>query len=434
MDRSGGTAAPRGVTAAPRGRRFGSRYAEDPRRARLTDPTPDPAGAAPEPRRAPQFAAPKPHGADHGYVHGGAHPSTREQLVARLREGRPTPLVWTPETEGIVPPWTVPYLFEAYREHGLRHSRKVALTWLGISLALLGWAATFGHFVFVNGFVIVGFLAASIALYSALEWGRFRRLTPDKLAVEVRERRARLPPRAGPARWTQVLAGSIGLVVLVQSVWAVANKHVPVLPGTDANLESIDVAGVVHVAVTQGHEYWRLLSGAYLHDGLLHFGFNVMAILALGRFLEAFAHRVYVPLVFLLTALAASTTSVVVHHAEASVGASGGVLGLFGFLAVMARVRRDMLPPGFGRAILADIAVITLMGILGAGYVDNAAHAGGFVSGAALGWLMIPRGGRTPYWEPSRAIRALGTAALAILVLAGVATSALLVARLFFRM
>ncbi|HYH81349.1 MAG TPA: rhomboid family intramembrane serine protease [Longimicrobium sp.] len=376
--------------------------------------------------------APKPHGADYGYVHGGAHPSTREQLVERLREGRPTPLVWTPETEGIVPPWTLPYLFEAYRDHGLRHSRKVALTWLCISLALLGWAATFGNFVFVNGFVLVGFLAASIALYSALEWGRFRRLTPGKLAVEVRERRTRLPPRSGPARWTQVLAGCIGLVVLVQSIFAVAHGHVPVLPGTDVNLESIDAAGVVNAAITQGGEYWRLLSGAYLHDGLLHFGFNVMGILALGRFLEAFAHRAYVPLVFLLTSLAATSTSVIVALADASVGASGGVLGLFGFLAVMARIRRDMLPPGFGRAILADIAVITIMGVLGAGYVDNAAHAGGFLSGAALGWLMIPRGGRTPYWEPSRAIRVLGTASLVILMLGAVSTAAWLVVALFF--
>lgn len=399
----------------------------------MTQPIPEPpGGAAPGPRRAPIFVAPKPHEADYGYVHGGAHPATREQLVARLREGRPTPLVWTPETEGIVPPWTVPYLFEAYRDHGLRHSRKVALTWLAISLALLGWAATFGHFVFVNGFVLVGFLAASIALYSVLEWGRFRRLSPDKLAVEVRERRARLPPRSGPARWTQVLAGSIGLVVLVQCVFAVAHGHVPVLPGTTMNLESIDAAGVVNVAIRQGRQYWRLLSGAYLHDGLLHFGFNVMGILALGRFLEAFAHRAYVPLVFLLTALAASTASVMAGLSDASVGASGGVLGLFGFLAVMARIRRDMLPPGFGRAILADIAVITVMGVLGAGYVDNAAHAGGFVSGAALGWLMIPRGGRTPYWEPSPAIRTLGTVALAILVLGALATAGLLVVRLFF--
>ncbi|HET7229133.1 MAG TPA: rhomboid family intramembrane serine protease [Longimicrobium sp.] len=401
----------------------------------MTQPTPEPRDpqSAPGPQRAPLAVAPKPDGAAYGYVHGGAHPSTREQLEERLREGRPTPLVWTPETDAVVPPWTVPYLFEAYRAHGVRHSRKVALTWLAVSLALLGWAATFGHFVFVNGFVLVGFLAASLSFYSMLEWARFRRLTPEKLAVEMHERRTRLPPRAGPARWTQMLAAGIALVVLVQAIAAVAVGHgSPILMGSEANLPSIEAAGVVKAAIRAHHQYWRLLSGAYLHDGLLHFAFNIIGILALGRFLEAFAHRAYVPLVFLLTALAASTASALSPmHADASVGASGGLMGLFGFLAALARIRRDRLPPGFGRAILTDIAVIATMGILGAGYVDNYAHAGGFLTGAALGWLMIPRGGRTPYWEPSRAIRALGTTSLVILVLGATATAGWLVFKLF---
>ncbi|HET7461495.1 MAG TPA: rhomboid family intramembrane serine protease [Longimicrobium sp.] len=400
----------------------------------MTQPIPEP--TPPGPRHAPVGVAPKPEGAPYGYVHGGAHPATREQLEARLREGRPTPLVWTPETDGIAPPWTVPYLFQAYREHGLRHSRKVALTWLAVSLALLGYAATFGHFVFVNGFVLSGFLAASLAFYSFMEWVRFRRLTPGKLNVEMHERRARLPARRGPARNTQMLAAAIALVVLVQAIAAVAVGHgSPVLMGSKANLPSIDAAGIVMEAVRTGRQYWRLLSGAYLHDGLLHFAFNILGILALGRFLEAFTHRAYVPLVFLVTAVAASTASVVASHwtgAEASVGASGGLMGLFGFLAVLARIRRDKLPPGFGRAIVTDIAVIATMGILGAGYVDNAAHGGGFLTGAALGWLMIPRGGRTPYWEPSPAIRALGTVSLAVLLLGALATAAWLVAALFF--
>jgi len=377
----------------------------------------------------------KPHDAPYGYVHGGTHPSTREQLEARLREGRPTPLVWTPETDGLVPPWQVPELFPAYRAHGLRHSRKVALTWAAVSAALLAWAAIRGPFVFVNGFVLIGFLAASLSFYSFLEWLRVRRLTPGKLDAEVRERRSRLPPRPGPARWTQILSGGIALVMLVQAVAAVAiSHHSPVLMGGPANIPSIDAAGVVVQAIRENHEYWRLLTGVYLHDGLLHFGFNIIGILALGRFLESFAHRVYVPLVFLLTAVAASTASYFgsgFSGAEASVGASGGLMGLFGFLAALARIRRDRLPPGFGRAILTDIAVIAAMGILGAGYVDNFAHGGGFLSGAALGWLMIPRGGRTPHWEPSAAIRKLGTLAMGIVLAGAVGTAAWLVYTLF---
>jgi membrane associated rhomboid family serine protease len=398
----------------------------------LTDPAPPHRADPVPPPRVPLVVAPKPPEADYGYVvERQARASTREELVLRLDEGRPTPLVWTPETEGIVPPWTVPYLFAAYRAHGVRHARKVALVWGAASFAALAWAAVLGTFDFRNGFVLFGFIAAVVSFYSTLEWGRYRRLSPDGLRHQVHEARARPPARGGPARWTQILAGSIGAVVLVQSLGAIFAPHgaFPVLPGNPAIGLSVEAAGMVGEYVRAG-EVWRLLSGAFLHDGLLHFGMNTMALLALGRFMEAYSHRAYVPIVFLLTALAASFASYL--HVPASVGASGGIMGMFGFLAFMARRRREVMPPGFGKAILIDIGVIAAMGIFGRGYIDNWAHAGGFAAGALLGWLMIPRGGRTAYWEPSRPIRRLGDVALGILLLASLGTVVILVARLFF--
>ena len=376
---------------------------------------------------------PKPPDPEYGYFDGAGHASSRGELIQRLRDGQPTPYVWTPETEGVVHSWAVPYLFEAFRDQRIRNSRRLAITWTVVALLAFGYAAFFrATFEFIDPFVLGGFVAASLSFYSWLEWGRFRRLTPQRLAADVKDARERLPPRRGAARYTQAVAGCIAAVVIVQSVcalWQGNGIHLPIIPGSPSNVPSVEAAGMVRAAIKEWHEWWRLLSGAFLHDGLLHFGMNTLALLAIGRFLEAYAHRAYVPLVFLLTALAASTASFFFSPADASVGASGGVLGLFGFLAVMARVRRHMLPPGFGRAIVADIAVVAAMGIFGWGYVDNAAHAGGFLAGAALGWLMIPRGGRTPYWEPSQPIRVLGDVSLGILVLAALFTSAMLVMR-----
>jgi membrane associated rhomboid family serine protease len=106
-------------------------------------------------------------------------------------------------------------------------------------------------------------------------------------------------------------------------------------------------------------------------------------------------------------------------------------MGLFGFLAVMAHRRRQVMPPGFGQAITIDIGVIAAMGIFGSGYVDNWAHAGGFVAGAALGWLMIPRPAATAYWEPSRPIRRLGDVAMALVMASALGTILVLALRLF---
>jgi len=190
-------------------------------------------------------------------------------------------------------------------------------------------------------------------------------------------------------------------------------------------------AGMVKVAVSHG-EVWRLLSSAFMHDGLLHFGMNTMALLALGRFLEAYSHKAYVAIVFLLTAIVTSAASYAFSPAAASVGASGGIMGMFGFLAWMARRRRDVLPPGFGKAILIDIGVIAAMGIFGRGYIDNVAHAGGFLMGMLLGWLMTPRPlQRTAYWEPSGPIRRLGEIAMVILLLGALFTIGMLIDGLF---
>lgn len=396
----------------------------------MSDPSAPPRTAAPPPRDL-FVVGPKPQGSDYGYFETHPQPSTRQELEARLAEGRPTPFVWTPETVGLQPPWTVDYLFQAYRRHGLRHSRRVGLTWAGVGVAALVFAAAEGKFNFLNGFVVFGFIALAVSFYSIAEWVRFGRLTPDRMVVRVKEERTRPPARSGPPRYTMALVLAIAAVMVVQMVGSML-KHggaFPIMFGTSVTGEGVDAAGVVRKMVSA--EPWRLLSGALLHDGLLHFGMNMMALLALGRFIEAFGHRAYVPIVFLLTALASSAASFFFSHAPASVGASGGILGLFGFLAVMARRRREMMPPGFGRAILIDISVIAGIGLLGYGYVDNWAHAGGFASGAFLGWLMIPHGGRTAYWEPSRPIRVIGDVALGILMVAAAWTVGVLVHRLF---
>jgi membrane associated rhomboid family serine protease len=227
------------------------------------------------------------------------------------------------------------------------------------------------------------------------------------------------------------VAAGIALVMATQQLGAMWLHRLafPVLFGRPSAREGLEATAVTGDLVHA--EPWRLLTAAFVHDGLLHFAMNVMALLALGRMIEMFAHRAYVPTVFLLAALASSGASAA-FSGGGSVGASGAVMGLFGFLAVMARRRRDLMPPGFGRAILIDISVIALIGVVGYGYVDNWAHGGGFACGAFLGWLMIPHGGRTAYWEPSRAIRAIGDVSLGLLLAVAVGTVGVLARHLFF--
>ncbi len=357
----------------------------------------------------------------YGYFEERPIPSTRDELLERLRPGRPTPQVWTPETVGVVPAWTVPYLFEAYREHGLRHARNLVLFWSAV-VAFLGAMVVGGA---GTSAMLFAMLAGVLVVHSAVEYRTFRTLTPDKLRTEVREIRSRPPPRRGPPRLTRLLAGVIGAVFAAQVLPGIL-QGIGIQGGIDV---SAQVAGVNKEAVRAG-AWWLLLTGTMLHGHVLHFVMNILGFMALGRILEAFSHRAFVPLVFLLSAIGGSLASQLLLPGGLSVGSSGGILGLFGFLAVMAFRRRHLMPPGFGRAIAVDVGVIVMMGIVGYGMIDNAAHGGGMLTGALLGLAAIPKDGAEPYWDPPRWVQAAGHAALAEVILIA-ALAIFLIARIY---
>jgi len=340
---------------------------------------------------------------EYGYVAGGvATPALRSQLLARCAGGNlpPPDGVWTPDTAGVVPPHEVPWIFERM----MGPAREAAHQQVKSAGAMLGIWAFLGVLTLAtnpgglsSGPPLLLVLCAVSFGQAWVEHRRLSRLTPQAYAAEVAELRSLPKARETTPRLTQALAAMIGAVALAQLV----------SPGSSAS-----AAGLVKDAVRQG-QWWRLFTAPLLHGGVLHLLFNGMALLALGGVVERLAHRAYVPLVFVLAALAGGAGSFVVFPHTTSVGASGGIMGLVGFALVLSLRRRELLPRRLAKALLADVGWIAVMGLAGYRYIDNGAHAGGLLAGALLGLLLVPRGGVTPHWEPPLAIRALGWAALA---------------------
>ena len=187
----------------------------------------------------------------------------------------------------------------------------------------------------------------------------------------------------------------------------------------------IDAASMRVDAIRAG-EVWRLLTSGYLHINVIHFAFNFMALLALGRETEVLAHRSFVPLVFLTAVLAGSAASFLIPPDNHSVGSSGGLMGLIGFLGVLGYRRRGSVPAGFLNMVVLNVAVIAGIGIVGMGLIDNAAHAGGLAVGALLGALCIPTTRARPQWVTGCAVQSAGVAAMVVLAL-GCAWTLLLV-------
>lgn len=157
-----------------------------------------------------------------------------------------------------------------------------------------------------------------------------------------------------------------------------------------------DLAAAALVKSAVMAEPWRLLTATMLHNGVIHIFMNLSAMFSLGIILERSVHRFLVVPVWLGGALAGSLLSWTLSPAS-SVGASGGILSVFGFLIVMAWRRRELLPPDLLRGLLRSLVAIALLGILAWGVIDNAAHLGGLLFGVAAAiWIFRDPAGALP--------------------------------------
>lgn len=174
------------------------------------------------------------------------------------------------------------------------------------------------------------------------------------------------------------------------------------------------LGAIVPSLIINDGEYWRLLSAMFLHGdgtvrgGLLHLGVNLYALWQLGRLYEImFGTRRFV-MIYFVTGIAASVTSllryVLLDHGGASVGASGaifGVLGAFIFsIRRSPRWRNERWARGIVQQLLFWIVVNIAIGFT-VPQIDMAAHIGGLLTGLLLG-ATLPQ--KEPPLPPSQAV------------------------------
>lgn len=160
--------------------------------------------------------------------------------------------------------------------------------------------------------------------------------------------------------------------------------------------ESITAAGFVKPDFVNG-EYWRILTGAALHGGILHLFLNSYAFFSFGRLFEGLSNRAHLPIVFLLAAVGGGVLSLLFKPEGASVGASGGILGVVSYLAVYTFARRQFVSPAFRKDMLVNIGFILAFGLVLYDVIDNYGHIGGMAVGAIYALIQIPR---DPYTDP----------------------------------
>lgn len=138
----------------------------------------------------------------------------------------------------------------------------------------------------------------------------------------------------------------------------------------------------------QDGQWWRLLTSAFMHGGLMHILGNFYGLFFVAIFLEPKLNKWIYTGVYLLCGLAGSLASIWWHPATISVGASGAIFGLYGvFTALLTTSRAEFKANKFlliNNAIF--IGINLLVGLKGG--VDNAAHVGGLACGIIAGYVL----------------------------------------------
>lgn len=160
-------------------------------------------------------------------------------------------------------------------------------------------------------------------------------------------------------------------------------------------------------SIAEGHEYYRLVTGGFLHAGLLHIGFNMYILWWLGNLLEpAIGTRRFVGL-YGVALLTGSLGALIVSPDSPTVGASGAVFGLMGVAFMEMRARGiDPMASGIGPTILLNLGLsFAISGISVGG------HIGGLLGGG-LATVALAQLDRRRVPEPA-VLAVLGVMALA---------------------
>lgn len=317
-------------------------------------------------------------GSDYGYFRDDKlYACSREQLAEVCRNGD-AELVWTPDSPSLQAMHEVPFLFDPQKRRAIRNA-----WWsIGIFLALfliVSMLLIFGEELPSPGSAGFFYLAVLFLgfLWSIRELIQARKLTPQELASSAPESWYFLWLRKQSCPHTWLLIGGIAFVAVMQVVAALMDS------------DPIASAGLSRAKVLEG-EVWRLLTAPMLHARPSHLYWNLTSLFFLGRILEAHGHRRWVVPVFTVSALVGGIFSLALPPDKISIGASGGILGLGGFLAVLAWRNKRELPPGFLKRLLVGVGFTAAIGLVGFQFIDNAAHLGGLLAGMGMGAWLIP--------------------------------------------
>lgn len=187
-------------------------------------------------------------------------------------------------------------------------------------------------------------------------------------------------------------------------MWEASGMSSSVLWGGFPEGVLLDFGAKKNYYIFYEHQFWRFVTPIFIHVNLPHILINMYSLWVIGPWVEKLYGSAKFVVFWVVTGIAGVAASyltvvegshpgliasfLIKSSDEPSAGASGALFGLVGVLFVFGIKYRHELPEGFKRAFGTGMLPVILLnlgiGFMARGIIDNAAHMGGLLSGAAF--------------------------------------------------
>ena len=332
---------------------------------------------------------------------------THEELLRIIEDNEDVEFVTTPQNEGFILPGSdfetlQPVLRK--KQTSIKHNLYFSIFYIvffGGMMLLFSLISDHGFWSDRSGklnLLIFGVIPVLNGLYELFS---LRRINESNYLIESSEIKFNFWINQKKVISIFIITGILVLITLFQFITGLS--------------DSIEIAGL-DKPKTLGGDYWRLLTCILLHGSVLHILFNATAIFVIGHMVIRITGFSYFALVFLFSGILGSVFSLILMPNETSVGASGGIMGLIGFILIISIKLKDNIPRNIIKSMLNTIILVAIIGISAIDIIDNAAHGGGLIGGIIVGLICIrSRKNMIPY-KPGLLINISGFISTLILI------------------
>jgi rhomboid protease GluP len=143
--------------------------------------------------------------------------------------------------------------------------------------------------------------------------------------------------------------------------------------------------GALYEPLVKAGEYYRLITAAFLHIGIVHLLMNMYALYVVGSQVENFLGHFKYLLIYFVSIITGSLLSIILNTNTISAGASGAIFGLLGALVYFGYHYRIYLGNTLQSQIIPIIILNLALGFMIPG-IDISCHIGGLIGGTLITW------------------------------------------------